>query len=71
MTAPQILARSKIGSKAAYCVAALCLNNRGDAAGLKFGYAGEEKTDSSSCLSIFRLIFLDSDNTVYAWIKQR
>ena len=47
MTAPQILARSKIGHEAAYC-----LNNRGCAAGLKSGYAGEEKTDSSICLSI-------------------
>ena len=47
MTAPQILARSKIDREAA-----LCLNNRGDAVGLKSGDAGEEKTDSSSCFSI-------------------
>ena len=72
MKAPQILARSKIGSDAAYrdaayrdatycdaayrdvtyCDAAPCLNNRGDAARLKSGAAGEKKTDSSSCLSI-------------------
>ena len=52
MTAPQILARSKIGRDAAYCEAALCLNNRGDAAGLKSEDAGEEKTDSSTCLGI-------------------
>ena len=57
MTAPQILARSKIGSFAAYCGAAPCLTNRNDAAGLKFGakihrILGEEKTDSSICLSI-------------------
>ena len=57
MTAPQILARSKIDREAAYCEAALCLNNRGNAAGIKFGakihrILGEEKTDSSSCFSI-------------------
>ena len=59
MTAPQILARSKIGRDAACCEAALCLNNRGDAAELKsgaknprWGILGEEKTDSSPCLSI-------------------
>ena len=52
MTAPQILARSKIGREAAPC-----LNNRGDAAGLKswakiHRILGEEKTDSSTCLSM-------------------